>query len=147
MPSVSGFMAKATWVRNRATKLLSIFCHRSKNGAPRSTKEKYLAPIDLKKMMQSLLALKKYFGYDAFRPLHQEIIDDALANSDVFGLLPTGGGKSLCFQLPALLRDGLTVVVSPLIELMKDEVDVLQTSGIGATFLNSALDRHEAIKR
>src|SRR5205809_3843796 len=139
MPSVSGFMAKATWVRNRATKLLSIFCHRSKNGVPRSTKEKYLAPIDLKKMMQSLLALKKYFGYDAFRPLQQEIIDDALANRDVFALLPTGGGKSLCFQLPALLRDGVTIVVSPLIALMKDQVDALTASGVAATFLNSTL--------
>src|SRR5437764_1379496 len=147
MPSVSGFMAKATWVRNRATKLLSIFCHRSKNGAPRSTKEKYLAPIDLKKMMQSLLALKKYFGYDAFRPLQQEIIDDALANRDVFALLPTGGGKSLCFQLPALLRDGVTIVVSPLIALMKDQVDALRTSGIAATFLNSTLAGSESRER
>src|SRR5438046_4248299 len=147
MPSVSGFMAKATWVRNRATKLLSIFCHRSKNGVPRSTKEKYLAPIDLKKMMQSLLALKKYFGYDAFRPLQQEIIDDALANRDVFALLPTGGGKSLCFQLPALLRDGVTIVVAPLIALMKDQVDALRTSGIAATFLNSTLAGNEARER
>src|SRR5213082_3488765 len=147
MPSVSGFMAKAIWVRNRALKLLSIFCHRSKNGAPRSTKEKYLAPIDLKKMMQSLLALKKYFGYDAFRPLQQEIIDDALANRDVFALLPTGGGKSLCFQLPALLRDGVTIVVSPLIALMKDQVDALRTSGIAATFLNSTLAGNEARER
>jgi len=114
---------------------------------PRSTKEKYLAPIDLKKMMQSLLALKKYFGYDAFRPLQQEIIDDALANRDVFALLPTGGGKSLCFQLPALLRDGVTIVVSPLIALMKDQVDALRTSGIAATFLNSTLAGNEARER
>src|SRR5437667_3253191 len=92
-------------------------------------------------------SLKKHFGYDEFRPLQQEIVSDALAGRDVFALMPTGGGKSLCFQLPALLRDGLTIVVSPLISLMKDQVDALQTSGVVATFLNSALDRHEASER
>jgi len=92
-------------------------------------------------------ALKKHFGYSEFRPLQEEIINDALAGRDVFALLPTGGGKSLCFQLPALTRSGLTIVVSPLISLMKDQVDALQTSGIAATFLNSALDRHEAVAR
>jgi ATP-dependent DNA helicase RecQ len=92
-------------------------------------------------------ALKNYFGYDAFRPLQEEIIRDALAGRDVFVLMPTGGGKSLCFQLPALLRDGLTIVVSPLISLMKDQVDALQTSGIPATYLNSTLDRDESKTR
>src|SRR5438045_2857812 len=97
--------------------------------------------------MDSQGALKKYFGYDAFRPLQQEIIDDALSGHDVFALLPTGGGKSLCFQLPALLRDGVTIVVSPLIALMKDQVDALRTSGIAATFLNSTLAGSESRER
>src|SRR5947208_11811863 len=83
--------------------------------------------------------LKQFFGFDSFRSLQEEIIRDALAGRDVLALLPTGGGKSLCFQLPALARDGLTVVVSPLISLMKDQVDALQASGVPATFLNSSL--------
>src|SRR5205807_3610412 len=92
-------------------------------------------------------SLKKYFGHDEFRPLQQQIVTDALAGRDVFALMPTGGGKSLCFQLPALLRDGLTIVVSPLIALMKDQVDSLAASGIAATFLNSTLDAEEARRR
>ena len=92
-------------------------------------------------MVELLGALKKHFGYDHFRPLQREIIEDALAGRDVLALMPTGGGKSLCFQLPALIRDGLTIVVSPLIALMKDQVDALRTSGIAATYLNSTLDR------
>jgi ATP-dependent DNA helicase RecQ len=91
--------------------------------------------------------LKKNFGFSSFRPLQEEIIREALAGKDVFALLPTGGGKSLCFQLPALARDGLTLVISPLIALMKDQVDALQANGIPATFLNSSLTSEEARSR
>ncbi len=91
--------------------------------------------------------LKKHFGFTSFRPLQEDIIRDSLAGRDVLALLPTGGGKSLCFQLPALLGAGLTVVVSPLIALMKDQVDALQASGIAATFLNSSLAPGEARQR
>ncbi|MEO7677835.1 MAG: ATP-dependent DNA helicase RecQ, partial [Verrucomicrobiota bacterium] len=91
--------------------------------------------------------LKQYFGFESFRPLQEEIIRDSLAGKDVFALLPTGGGKSLCFQLPALAQDGLTVVVSPLIALMKDQVDSMQASGVAATFLNSSLEPDESRKR
>ncbi len=91
--------------------------------------------------------LKRYFGFTSFRPLQPEIIRATLAGKDVFALLPTGGGKSLCFQLPALMRPGLTVVVSPLIALMKDQVDALQAAGVGATFLNSTLNAADARQR
>ena len=91
--------------------------------------------------------LKQYFGFTSFRPLQEEIIREALAGKDVFALLPTGGGKSLCFQLPALARDGMTIVVSPLIALMKDQVDALRASGIAATFLNSSLAADESRER
>src|SRR5580658_4739365 len=99
----------------------------------------------MKSERSELLALlKQYFGFTTFRPLQAEIIRDSLEGKDVFALLPTGGGKSLCFQLPALARDGMTVVVSPLIALMKDQVDALQASGIAATFLNSSLSTDES---
>ncbi len=93
------------------------------------------------------LPLKTTFGYNEFRPLQQEIIETHLAGRDVFALLPTGGGKSLCFQLPALVRPGLTVVVSPLIALMKDQVDQLQAAGVAATYLNSTLTADESRSR
>lgn len=97
---------------------------------------------------QSLLTqLKKYFGFTSFRPLQSEIIQQVLLKKDVFALLPTGGGKSLCFQLPALLTEGLAVVISPLIALMKDQVDSLDAHGLPATFLNSSLTDKEISKR
>ena len=91
--------------------------------------------------------LKQTFGYDEFRPLQREIMEASLAGRDAVAILPTGAGKSLCYQLPALVREGLTVVVSPLIALMKDQVDQLEASGVAATFLNSSLDGNEARRR
>jgi len=95
------------------------------------------------KQVPLLALLKEHFGFTSFRPLQEEIIRDALAGKDVVALLPTGGGKSLCYQLPALAKPGLTLVVSPLIALMKDQVDALQANGIAATFLNSSLSAQE----
>ncbi|MBL9113478.1 MAG: DNA helicase RecQ [Verrucomicrobiaceae bacterium] len=91
--------------------------------------------------------LKQTFGYDTFRPLQREIMHATLAGRDVVAILPTGAGKSLCFQLPALAREGITLVVSPLIALMKDQVDALVASGVQATFLNSSLEGIEAARR
>jgi len=91
--------------------------------------------------------LKQIFGFDTFRPLQREIVEEILAGRDAFALLPTGGGKSLCFQLPALLLPGLTVVVSPLIALMKDQVDSLHAAGVAATYLNSSLSSAESTAR
>ncbi|NEP40681.1 MAG: DNA helicase RecQ [Okeania sp. SIO2H7] len=91
--------------------------------------------------------LKNYFGYDSFRPGQKQIIETALQQKDMLIVMPTGGGKSLCFQLPALLKPGLTIVVSPLISLMQDQVASLQDNGIAATFLNSSLGLTETRKR
>jgi ATP-dependent DNA helicase RecQ len=94
-----------------------------------------------------LAALRSTFGYASFRPLQEEIVHASLDGRDVFVLMPTGGGKSLCYQLPALLIDGITVVVSPLIALMKDQVDALRALGVAATFVNSSLDPAEVGRR
>ncbi len=92
-------------------------------------------------------ALKHHFGYDQFRFDQRRIIEQVIKNRDVLVIMPTGGGKSLCYQLPALLKDGVTIVVSPLIALMQDQVTALQDNGIGATFLNSTLTSEEARSR
>jgi ATP-dependent DNA helicase RecQ len=83
--------------------------------------------------------LKSTFGYDTFRPLQREVIENVLARRDTLAIMPTGGGKSLCYQIPGLLLDGLTVVVSPLISLMKDQVEQLRAFGVPCIFLNSSL--------
>lgn len=90
-------------------------------------------------MTEEIKNLKKYFGYDSFREGQEEIIKEILAGRDVLGVLPTGGGKSICYQLPALMKDGITLVISPLISLMKDQVDALKENGIAASFINSSL--------
>jgi ATP-dependent DNA helicase RecQ len=87
---------------------------------------------------QLLPLLKTHFGYDSFRPNQLDVIHDVLAKKDVLTIMPTGGGKSLCFQLPALAIDGTAIVISPLIALMKDQVDVLQANGIAAAYYNSS---------
>ncbi|HEV3121482.1 MAG TPA: DEAD/DEAH box helicase, partial [Isosphaeraceae bacterium] len=87
--------------------------------------------------------LRERFGLEEFRPGQREVIAHVLQGHDVLCVMPTGGGKSLCYQLPALRLKGLTLVVSPLIALMKDQVDALHQRGIRATFINSALDLGE----
>jgi ATP-dependent DNA helicase RecQ len=98
-------------------------------------------------MAQLTAALKRIFGFDHFRPGQEAIVRDALAGRDLLALMPTGGGKSLCFQLPALLKPGVTLVVSPLIALMQDQVRQLRDNGIAASFVNSSLAAAEGAQR
>ncbi|MBI5841940.1 MAG: DNA helicase RecQ [Chloroflexi bacterium] len=94
-------------------------------------------------MTTSQSILKNTFGYDTFRPLQREVIENVMARRDTLAVMPTGGGKSLCYQIPSLMFDGLTVVVSPLIALMKDQVEQLRAFGVPALFLNSSLSPQE----
>src|SRR5947199_6417575 len=87
--------------------------------------------------------LVNLFGLDEFRPAQREVIEDVLAGKDVLCVMPTGAGKSLCYQLPAAISEGLSIVVSPLISLMEDQVQQLRDEGISAAMLNSALDSGE----
>ncbi|HSB27047.1 MAG TPA: DEAD/DEAH box helicase, partial [Pyrinomonadaceae bacterium] len=88
-------------------------------------------------------SLKKHFGFEDFREGQREVIATILSGKDAVVVMPTGSGKSLCYQLPAMMLEGATLVVSPLIALMKDQVDVLQSRGLPATFINSAIPESE----
>ena len=94
-------------------------------------------------MMTPLEILKEYWGYDSFRPKQEEIVNSALEDRDVLAILPTGGGKSVCFQVPAMMRDGIAIVVTPLIALMKDQVQNLNDRGIKALCVHAGMGRHE----
>lgn len=99
------------------------------------------------KKQQILELLKIHYGYDSFRPGQESVIDNVIDGKSTIVIMPTGGGKSLCYQLPALVLDGVTIVISPLIALMKDQVDGLNRIGIPATFINSSISANEAIER
>ena len=90
--------------------------------------------------------LKNYFGYDSFREGQEDLIDAILKGQDVLGIMPTGAGKSLCYQVPALMLPGITLVISPLISLMKDQVQALNQAGVHAAYLNSSLTERQMTK-
>ena len=93
--------------------------------------------------MTALETLKKYWGHDSFRPMQEEIVSAVLEGRDVLAILPTGGGKSVCFQVPALMKEGLALVVTPLIALMKDQVQNLEARGIRAVAVHAGMNRRE----
>ena len=96
--------------------------------------------------MDKYQVLKKYFGYDTLREGQGELIDDMLKGRDVLGIMPTGAGKSLCYQIPALMFSGITLVISPLISLMTDQVKALNQAGIHAAYINSSLTEGQIAK-
>ena len=96
--------------------------------------------------MEPIDILKQYFGYDTFREGQRPLIDSVLKGRDVLGIMPTGAGKSMCFQIPALMMEGITLVISPLISLMKDQVGALNQAGVHAAFLNSSLTMGQYVK-
>ena len=94
-------------------------------------------------MKSPLEILQQYFGYDNFRLEQANAVENVIAKKDTFVLMPTGGGKSLCYQVPALVLDGTAIVISPLIALMKDQVDALRVNGISAAYINSSMSVYE----
>ena len=94
-------------------------------------------------MDKALRVLKKYYGYSSFREGQEQIIREILDGNDVLTIMPTGGGKSICYQVPALLLEGITIVISPLISLMKDQVDNINNLGIKSAYINSSLSSIE----
>ena len=110
--------------------------HRRLGAALRRTRPRRRAP--------ARAVLRDVFGFREFRPDQQEIVEHLVAGGDAFVLMPTGGGKSLCYQIPAIVRPGTGIVVSPLISLMKDQVDALRAAGVRAAAYNSSLDADEA---
>ena len=94
-------------------------------------------------MDKALEILKQYYGYSSFREGQEEIIREILNGNDVLTIMPTGGGKSICYQVPAILLDGITIVISPLISLMKDQVDNINNLGIKSAYINSSLSNIE----
>ena len=95
---------------------------------------------------QAVQTLKTYFGYDTFREGQESVVESILEHRDVLAIMPTGAGKSICYQVPALMLSGITIVISPLISLMQDQVKALNEAGIHAAFINSSLSESQISK-